>query len=319
MPDDHRPASDAHPPVDPACLGEALDWLILLEEADDACRQRFECWRTQSPEHARAFEAARRMWNAPLLGEAAARLEPTLARPRSDRRLRPLWGLAAAVLLAVGVGFHNELVLRVQADHLTATGQRQTVELADGSRVLLNTRTAFAADIDPTQRSARLLQGEAYFNVAPDPSRPFEVEAGPVSLSVRDTTFAVRYLGDEAEVSVERGELDLRSRRSDARMSLAAGDSVRIGPDGFSDRRRLAAEDLAWVRGRLVFQDCPLREVLAELRRYYPGWIINTDERLGERAVTGNYRLDDPIAVVRALADITAARLHEYPALVVID
>lgn len=319
MPDPLRPTPDAHPPVDPACLGEALDWLILLDEADDDCRQRFEHWRARSPEHARAFEVARRMWDAPVLSEAAARLEPALDRPRAGRRLRPLWGLAAALLLAVGVTFHNELVLRVQADHLTATGQRQTVELADGSRVLLNTRTAFSADIDSAQRSARLLQGEAYFDVAHDRSRPFEVEAGPVSVSVRGTAFAVRYLGDEAEVSVERGEVDLRSRRTDARMSLTAGDSVRIGPDGFGDRRRLAAGDLAWVRGRLVFQDCPLREVLAELRRYYPGWIINTDERLGARAVTGNYRLDDPIAVVRALADITAARLHEYPALVVID
>ncbi|EPM92798.1 regulatory protein, partial [Pseudomonas syringae pv. actinidiae ICMP 19070] len=67
-----------------------------------------------------------------------------------------------------------------------------------------------------------------------------------------------------------------------------AGDSVRVGPGGFGHRERLdPARDLAWVQGRLVFDNCPLSEVLAELRRYYPGWIISTNAQLDRVAVTG--------------------------------
>ena len=62
-----------------------------------------------------------------------------------------------------------------------------------------------------------------------------------------------------------------------------------------------------------------LQALLAELGRYYPGWIINTSERLQNVAVTGNYRLDQPLEAVRSLAHITSARLQEYPALVILN
>lgn len=316
QPDPVPPA--AGPGADDARLGEALDWLILLDSADAECRARFEAWMAASPDNALAFRLAQSLWQSPLLTAAAARLDREHKRPVRRTLLKPL-AAAAVLLLAVGVGLQSDLLLRLRADHLTEVGQRQNLELADGSRILLNTDTALSSRIDDQQRSARLYQGEAYFDVAHDRSRPFEVDAGPVQVSVRGTAFAVRYLGDEAEVSVERGEVDLRSREDNARVSLSAGDSIRIGPAGFGDRRHGQADQLAWVKGRLVFEDCPMREVLAELRRYYPGWIISTDERLGERTVTGNYRLDDPLGVVRSLAHITSTKLHEFPALVILD
>ena len=68
-----------------------------------------------------------------------------------------------------------------------------------------------------------------------------------------------------------------------------------------------------------MFENCPLSQVLAELRRYYPGWIINNNEQLADIAVTGNYRLEQPLDVVRSLAHITSARLQEFPALVILN
>ena len=73
------------------------------------------------------------------------------------------------------------------------------------------------------------------------------------------------------------------------------------------------------MQGRLIFENRPMSEVLAELRRYYPGWIINTNDKLASVAVTGNYRLDQPLDVVRSLAHITSAKLSEYPALVILN
>jgi len=69
----------------------------------------------------------------------------------------------------------------------------------------------------------------------------------------------------------------------------------------------------------LIFENRPMSEVLAELRRYYPGWIVNTNDQLASVAVTGNYRLDQPLDVVRSLAHITSAKLSEYPALVILN
>ncbi|MGH8374546.1 MAG: FecR family protein, partial [Pseudomonas sp.] len=129
-----------------------------------------------------------------------------------------------------------------------------------------------------------------------------------------------RYLDGVAQVRVQRGDVDLRATRDDARVRLSAGESIRIGPNGFDRPARLdATTDLAWVQGRLVFENCPLNQVLAELRRYYPGWIINNNEQLADVTVTGNYRLDQPLDVVRSLAHITSARLQEFPALVILN
>ncbi|MBB4863151.1 transmembrane sensor [Pseudomonas nitritireducens] len=313
-------------PPDEQAMAQALDWLILEDDMDAATRARFEAWLGASEGNAQAYQRVREAWQSPLLPVAAARLE--LQRTQSSvlplQRRRRLWkplATAAALVLAVGVVVQGDLLTRLRADHLTAVGERQKVQLADGSNVLLNTDTAFSSRVDDQQRVAHLYRGEAFFDVAHDRSRPFEVEAGPVQVTVRGTAFAVRYLGNEAEVSVQRGEVDLRTRLDDARVSLGAGDSIRVGPQGFGERQHAAGADsqLAWVKGRMVFENCPLSQVLAELRRYYPGWIVNTNERLDNVSVTGNWRLDDPLGVARSLAQITSAELHEYPKLLILN
>ncbi|MDD0844690.1 FecR family protein [Pseudomonas sp. Gutcm_11s] len=304
-------------------LSQALDWLIRLDDADAATRNEFETWLSASEDNARAYRQASQMWGSPLLDVAASGLQQVNQQRQLRRRrvTRRAASSAAALLLCIAAVLQSDLPERMQADHITAVGQRQHLQLADGSRVLLNTDTALASRMDDYHRSTRLLYGEAYFDVAHDHSRPFEVDAGPVQVSVRGTAFAVRYLDDEAEVSVERGEVALRTPRNDASVSLGAGDSIRVGPDGFGPRRHntQSQPQLAWVQGRLMFENCPLREVLAELRRYYPGWIVSTDERLADLNVTGNYRLDDPVGAMRSLAQVTSAQLHELPRVLILD
>ncbi|QMV63317.1 FecR family protein [Pseudomonas berkeleyensis] len=302
-------------------LSQALDWLLLLENADDDCRARFAEWLAASPANAEAFERAQRCWQAPILVTAAARLERSRqTAPKRSRRIGRTLAIAASLLLVVGITLQSDLLLRLRADHVTAIGQRQSLDLADGSRVLLNTGSAFSSQIDERQRVTQLLRGEAYFDVAKDSSRPFQVAAGPILISVRGTAFSVRYLGDEAEVSVERGEIEVHTRGNDSRIYLASGDSIRVGPDGIGNRTHGAtANQLAWVQGRLIFDDRPLHEVLDELRRYYPGWIINGNSRLDDLRITGNYRLSEPTDIMRSLAQVTSAQLHEYPSLLILN
>lgn len=304
-------------------LAEALDWLIELDGADATTRERFAAWLAASPANARAYERASALWQSPLLGMAAAELEQHArgARQRHKRWRHRCFAAAASVLLALTLALQSDLPLRLRADHVTAVGERQHLQLADGSRILLNTDTALSAEVDGQQRSARLFRGEAYFEVTQDRGLPFEVDAGPLRMSMHGTAFAVRRLGDATEVSVQRGELDVQTRRDAMRFSLAAGDSLRVGPDGLGERQRDTgpARRPAWVEGRLVFENCPLREVLAELRRYYPGWIVSPDEQLGAVAITGNYRLDDPRGALRSLARITATHLHEFPHLLILN
>ena len=300
-------------------MDEALDWLIRLQCADADDTRAFEDWLEADPANAQAYVDAEALWNGDTLRQAAGDLQAT-RKPSRLARLRPHWKpLATAAVLLVGVFTVGNLPLRLQADHLTVVGERQRLQLNDGSRVLLNTNSAFSSDIDARQRVARLYQGEAYFEVPAGHTQPLELQAGPLRASVRDSDFAVRYLDGEAQVRVQRGDIDLQAS-TDQRIRLSSGDSIRVGPNGFGQRERADLQkDLAWVQGRLIFENCPLSQVLAELRRYYPGLIISTNDKLDQVAVTGNYRLDQPLEAVRSLAHITSAQVRELPALVILN
>jgi transmembrane sensor len=289
-------------------MDQALDWLIVLAVPDEGSPSSSKPgW--PDPAH------RRRVRQGPGdLGRAASgavRAKPGRARETHASRRRPHWKpLATAAVLILGLFSFSNLPMRLQADHLTVVGERQRLQLEDGSKVLLNTNSAFSSSIKDQQRMARLYQGEAFFEVPP---------TGPTAGNRRRPG-----AGQRARYRLRRALSGWRGtgasaarrcrsarHRDDARVRLSAGESIRIGPKGFDRPAKLdAATDLAWVQGRLIFENCPLSEVLAELRRYYPGWIINTNEQLANVAVTGNYRLDQPLDVVRSLAHITSAKLR---------
>ncbi|MGH8384507.1 MAG: FecR family protein [Pseudomonas sp.] len=321
MTDTHRSPSPSPAQATADAMDQALDWLIVLDSPSEEQTRQFQAWLAADPAHAEAFAKAQSIWNGPQVTHCAQNLAARPAKVTVLSRLRPHWKpLATAAVLILGLFSFSNVPMRLQADHLTVVGERQRLQLEDGSQVLLNTNSAFSSTINDKQREARLYQGEAFFEIKPQRGKPLELEAGLVTASVRDTAFAVRYLDGVTQVRVQRGDVDLRATRDDARVRLTAGESIRIGPNGFDRPAKLdAATDLAWVQGRLVFENCPLSQVLAELRRYYPGLIINTNEQLADVAVTGNYRLDQPLDVVRSLAHITSARLKEFPALVILN
>ena len=301
-------------------MDQALDWLITLECASDEQKRAFDAWLNADPAHAQAFAKANAVWNGqPVL--AAAQTLQTRRQPSLLRRISRHWKhVAAAAVLVITVGGYSNVPLRLQADHLTVVGERQRLQLEDGSKVLLNTNSAFSSHMTAAQSSARLYQGEAFFEIPANLELPLVVEAGPVRVSVRDTAFAVSYLNGEAHVRVQRGDVDLRVNSVGTQMRLSAGNSISIGPNGFGQPAKLNPQtDLAWVQGRLVFENCPMGKVLDEVRRYYPGWIVNTNDQLANVSVTGNYRLDQPLDIVRSLAHITSSSLSEYPALVILN
>ncbi|MCF5061122.1 FecR family protein, partial [Pseudomonas proteolytica] len=312
-----HPHELAHEVLQHAAMDQALDWLIALQCPQPGQQAEFQAWLDADPSHAQAFAKAQAAWGgAPVHSAAVALNAPR--KPSAWRRIKPHWKpLATAAVLLLGLFSFSNLPVRLQADHLTVVGERQRLQLDDGSKVLLNTNSAFSSTIDEHQRIARLYQGEAFFEVAANRGLPLQIDAGPVRASVSDTAFAVRYLNGEAQVQVQRGDVDLSTTFGNNRVRLSAGESIRVGPKGFGQPAKLdATKELAWVQGRLIFENCPMSEVLAELRRYYPGWIVNTNEQLASVAVTGNYRLDQPLDVVRSLAHITSAKLSEFPALV---
>jgi transmembrane sensor len=189
-----------------------------------------------------------------------------------------------------GVAHHDNAPAqprRPEETFATANRERAELRLSDGTRIRLApaSRIRVAADYGEQQR-AIYLEGQGYFEVKHDASRPFSVHAGTAVARDMGTEFAVRsYAEDRAvQVVVRTGAVAMSGVGR-----LDAGDVGRLEIDGTSSLTRGVAVDslLTWLDGRLVFHDAPLATVLAELRRWHDVDVHLADPALGTLPFTG--------------------------------
>ncbi|WP_438274188.1 FecR family protein [Nitrobacter sp.] len=225
--------------------------------------------------------------------------------------------LAAALLVVVGLGFAFDLPMRLRADGYTGVGETRTLMLPDGSKVVLNTESAVALAYDAGVRRVRLLRGEAVFTVTKDPSRPFLVDAAGGEARALGTEFDVRNDGDGATVTVLESRVGVSYPvGAPALITLAPDEAVDYSATGLGAVRSVdASVETAWLRGKLIFVDRPLGQVVAELNRYHRGTIRITDAAMRDQRVSGVFDTADPLRVIDFLErslGLHSTRLTDY-------
>jgi ferric-dicitrate binding protein FerR (iron transport regulator) len=268
--------------------------------------------------HEELAEVPDETWNAE---GAWARLRPRLAtshpapRTEPDRpsvsRFRTIRVATAAAVLLVVAG--SLAVWRVRdpavpnvAEHATPNGTRTTVTLGDGSRITLNagSRLRTAPDFGRAARDV-FLDGEAFFDVVPDPSKPFRVHAKGGVAHDLGTAFTVRAYPElsHLEVLVTSGRVSLR-REGDAATDsvvLSERDLGRLAADGPPDV--VTGVDVesytAWTTGALVLRDVVLVSALPQLERWFDVEIVVHGAELARRRIStriGRETLDQVLA-----------------------
>ena len=189
-------------------MAEAADWFARQDAGPLTAeeRQAFQAWLGESADNRDAYAQIEGTWTA--FDEVPARDVPASdlsmpagtpdMRPARPSKRRPLAALAIAASLMAAAVLAPDLMLRVQADAMTAVGEVRELPLPDGSLAILNTDTAIAVDFGPEGRRVTLLKGEAEFIVEADADRPFSVAAEGGRATALGTTFAVRDIGDGA-------------------------------------------------------------------------------------------------------------------------
>lgn len=310
--DNVAPAPGGHDAHGQPHMDDALDWFTRLQSGGAAAsdREAFAAWFEADPAHAKAYQRIEAMWTAPAFKSALTRRAaagPDIMNPTPGRR--SAWARKAATVAAAFVVVFvsalkgPDLVIALQADAVAGIGERSVSELADGSVMTLNTASAAEIEFTDDLRRVRLLKGEAYFDVTPNTARPFEVVAGEARVRVVGTAFTVRRAGEDVRVTVAKGRVAVTGIVTDKTVELSPGDGVVVVAGQTGDVEHADTERvLAWLDGRFRFRNRPLGEVLADLDRYHIGYIGAVSERARTTEVSGNYRLDDPAAIARALA-----------------
>lgn len=304
---------------------EAIAWLAKLNAPDlsHADEARFFEWLNASPFHQAAYIKAEELWQR---GDA---LQQVSAAPTKSFRSTwffgkvPMpqwqsWAVACACLLVVG------LVLLPQFNHKdshqayqTAIGEQREIELEDGSRIMLNTNTTLDMAFTDNARIASLQQGEVFFDIAPDPQRPFDVVTDAGLVRVLGTRFAVRRLDTDAVVTVVEGRVALGEKPDNEKefiptLTLRANEraSLDAAQAGKGAEALDAQAALSWRNRQLIYRDQPLADVVADLGRYFPEPIRLEDPALGERRITAVIQLSDLTSTLRALGQSLNLRIE---------
>ncbi len=252
-----------------------------------------------------------------------------------------LWGVAATIVLAVAAS--TWMLVAPAQEYSTRLGEQRYILLEDGSRVTLNTESRIEVELRKHRRLIRLQKGEALFQVAHDPSRPFDVQAGDAVLRAVGTQFDVDVQASQTTVVVVEGHVavlpdgsgipqrfegrsgsDTAGNAAPASVTsmlqvppgalvLSADERVVITPSGVGAAQHVTnlAMATSWAQRRLIFDHQPLSQVAREFNRYNRTRIIIDGDALGRQEISGVFQLDDPASFVSFLATVPGVEVHK--------
>jgi transmembrane sensor len=163
--------------------------------------------------------------------------------------------------------------------------------LADGSKIYLNrdSKLTYPKEFGRNNRKVSL-RGEAFFDIAPDASRPFIIDAGKASVRVLGTSFNVMTDNghNEVEVYVSSGKVMLSSTDGSRSVTLEPEYVGKVSEAASSQTLNTNVNYLSWHTELLVYDGERLEVVFEDLKRTF-----NIEIRAGDPAIN-DFRLTSP-------------------------
>lgn len=341
---------------------EAAEWFVQFRDKQAVDPAAFAEWLTRSPAHVQEFLEVSTLWStlgvrgstgydpedlvAAARAEQAQRRVVPLNAPRAETSLgdargvyrrgtrRFAVGIAASLLLGLVV-WGGIALSRRGSEFTTAVGEQRSITLSDGSVLFLNTNSQVRVRLGKQHRDIDLVRGEARFQVARNPGRPFVVETADATIRALGTVFNVAMAKEGTQVAVIEGRVELRERgtsyaqpslsavdsaasngtteirkNQQARVELAAGERAAVTRKGIEPEVGPSIESVnAWTEHRVVFRDKTLAEVVGEFNRYRLRHLIIDDPALAGLRISGTFDPSDPDSLVAYLGAEEAVRV----------
>jgi len=282
---------------------QAAAWLDrrYLWNWDDESQAKLNAWLAQDTAHLVTYLRLEAAWMR-IERLNALKHQPPMreSSPRTHRRWLSFGTIAAVFVVLAAAG-----IAAIQLNHpqpgkvyATPVGARETLAFSDGSQIELNTNTILRAEIAHDKRTAALEQGEAFFQIKHDSTRPFIVIAGKSRLIDLGTKFSVRRDGDRLQVTLMDGRVELQAATNAGlrKVTLSPGETALATPQGLSVTRPKQEEldsVLAWRKGVLMFQHTTLAAAVAEFNRYNERKIVIGDAAVKRLTINGTFPAND--------------------------
>lgn len=312
-------------PVSRDIAAEAAVWVARLHGPDRSRAMEQECqtWQRSSAAHRLAFERCTDVWQTVPGITVSTYARATTGAPPA--RSNYAWHTTLAALALGAAGLLGWSLWPHAETYETGTSERRVIMLADGTRMTLNTRSDVRVDLTIAHRTVKVLRGEALFEVAKEPGRPFVVQVADATVVATGTTFLVRaepkatgsdeLLGVtliEGQVIVKRSAVEgplvtpvVMTPGERLRLTLSEGASIRSALLALRMDRPHIESVIAWQRGEAVFDSTPLSVAVAEMNRYSRVPIVLASEAVAALCISGVHRTGDNAAFANSVA-----RLH---------
>lgn len=291
---------------------EALDLIIRLQNdpTDPIAHELVRRWRARGADHEAVWvEVAEIHGMAGKVLEKRRKAEP--AKGTISRRNVIIGG----AIITAGALFGPDLVLRIQADHITATAELRRIPLSDGTIITLGPDSAIRTELTPDRRHAELLAGMAFFEVASDAARPFRASAGSLTAVALGTAFELSNNAGYVTVAVNQGLVETNMSASPPATveTLSAGDRLTLNEDTLDMERgpRDPVQIAAWRDGTIVAERETVASVVARIARWQPGRVVIADPGIGARRISGVFNLTHSIAALEAVVQPHGGRVRQ--------
>ncbi|PZR22654.1 MAG: hypothetical protein DI535_25755 [Citrobacter freundii] len=290
-----------------------LEELADLIKKDPSLKEEYDIlsryWQLETPEQTVNTELALQKTLMQLGIEAD--LQPEIEEPRI--RKIPVWKkvmrMAAAVVVLGGLSIglyslvntssstgaeHKDLVQK-----LNAKGVKSTIALADGSKVWLNADSKLQYPKSFTGNTREVyLNGEAFFDIEKNPSKPFIIHLAKGTIRVLGTSFNIKAYDNEpiVETSVSTGKVafipKLKNNAKADTIFLTPNNKVtyQLETEKTTTEATVSEEDKAWTEGKLIFRSMLFEEIAIELERNFGKRVVFDDEQIKSYKLTGSFQ-----------------------------
>ena len=323
----------------PEAIGEAAVWMAMLRAPDrtSTVEKGFQHWLAADRNHKAAFEAISAAWE-----ETAALPKHPLPSLRGQRRAGFRQGFLQAALAATVIGVITGAVFYAYGRNTYSTdiGEQRQFTLKDGTRITLNTDTRIVVNYDADKRTILLKSGEALFEVARNPRRPFTVEVGDRSVTALGTSFVVRQDPSRLSVTMMEGKVAINPLSSSSGISeqdpglqieegsgffLTAGQRATFVSARDSSAARSEAEgggasvridrpsvekEIAWRTGHVDLAEVRLADAAIEMNRYSETKVTIEDPQTASILITGIFRAGDTANFANAVGNTYGLSVH---------
>jgi transmembrane sensor len=282
---------------------DALLVKVMLKEATENEHQQVTKWLESDQENRRYYVQFQKIWQESLKISVQSTVDENAAWNRFKNRTAQQqtiiehpagrsssWLRVAAVFVAV-IGAAVLLLLnRHPAPELLTVSSNDTPlsdTLPDGSVIHLNrhSKLEFASDFTGSKQRAVKLKGEAFFEVAKDPEKPFVIEVSNAVITVLGTSFNVRSTAEITEVIVETGLVEVKNQHQ--KMKVAPDEMAVITVDKASLTKQKKTDDLYnyYFTNTLICHNTPLPQLVSKLSEAYNRPIVIENNALQNKEI----------------------------------